>query len=216
MTEEEKDTNAFDRAVKTALDGRYDELGIVEDGKGQLLMPAAIQRRKKDGTLEDVPVMLRVPTTAQRHKARKEARERINKLGLDEEKDVGMFSELESFALLAFAIRDPDPMDDGTYVQHRKSAQLLEAVDDSGDKKGTGYMPKSLSALWAKLDAFAESTDPRFGDLEGEDMWKVIERIAHVGNASPLADIAGFEQNSLVTSMAKMLVKSRTENSPVA
>lgn len=212
MTEEKEPTNAFDRAVKTALDGRYDELGIVEDGKGQLLMPASIKRRKKDGTIDDVKIMLRVPTTTQRHKARKAARDRIEKLGLDEEKDSGMFSELESFELLAYAIRDPEPMDDGVYLQHRTSGHLLSDVD--GD--GKGYMPKSLNALWAKLDAFAESTDPRFGDLEGEDMWKVIERIAAVGDASPLADIVGFEQSTLVTFMAKQLVKSRTENLPEA
>ena len=211
MTEEKEDTNAFDRAVKTALDGRYDELGIVEDGKGQLLMPSSIKRRKKDGMIEDVKIMLRVPTTQQRHKARKEARDRIVTLGLDEEKDAGMFCELESFALLAYAIRDPEPMDDGTYIQHRKSAQLLADVD--GDK---GYMPKSLNAVWAKLDAFSESTDPRFGDLEGEDMWKVIERIAAVGNASPLADIVGFEQSTCIAFMAKQLVKYRMESSQEA
>jgi hypothetical protein len=185
-----------DRAVRLTLDN-WAELGI-EEHEGVLHMPASIKRRNKTGGVDEVPVMLRNVTNVHKHRARVLARDLAGKMKLDLDRDRDLIEQIENYAILSYAVRDPK-----TYDQHVATAgELLERYDT-----------QSLAELWGRYNLWVDMLDPRYGELEAEQLWRVIARIASEKNPSPLAGLAGFEQASCIVLMAVAASNSPTRPS---
>lgn len=172
----------------------WDELGIVEDETGALLLPVELRKRTKDGGVKGQAAMLRPLENRQKISARKRAREWFEELALDYEKDKDFFDELENYQLLAFALRDADP----PHLQHEYDAKALFDRYSSGE----------LMSTFERLQQWTDVCDPRYGDLEAKEMWEVIQRIARDGNPSFLAGMRSFEQLTCITFMAQEASRS--------
>lgn len=182
-----------ERAAQIVVDG-WDSLGV--EAHGEILhMPATIQRRTKDGGLKDVPVMLRNISNRQRMTARVNSRALALKLKLDLEVDKDLVSQLEDYAILAFAIRDP-----GTFDQHVPDAETL--LDD--------YDNQSLATVFGKYEVWVEMLDPRFGEMSHEQLWQTIVRVAREKNPSPLVGMPGRAQYTCIVLMAEQALLSTT------
>jgi len=189
-------SEAFERAVKHAFETDWSDLGIEESKEGLLHFPDTLQRRKANGSLQSVEIMLRVPGNMQRVHARKRSRKMLDELELDKDEDRDFLEELEKYELLAYAMRDRKP----PYVQHVPDGMSL----------WKSYDLTSLGKLNTRLALITEACDPRYGELTADEIWKVAMRIAAGGSASPLADIAGFDQATCITFLAREALKSPT------
>lgn len=186
-----------ERAVKATQQANWAELGIVES-KGELFLPVKLRRRRADGELDERPAMLRVPTAQHRLKSRVRARKWADEQGLAAQ-DQDLISELENYWLLSFALRDAKAPHDQMYPDGPSLHQAIEQA--------------SLRELWAKLDFLGDLLDPRYGELDDEEMWKVIEQIAVRGEPGPLAELASLSQAICITFMAKAAWRSRSAKS---
>lgn len=176
-----------DKAVHFVLDN-WEALGV-QELEGVLYMPGSIKRRTKAGGVEDVPVMLRNVTNDHRFKSRRKAREMALAMDLDLDRDSDLVEQLENYALLSFAVRDPKP----PYIQHVIDAKTLYERYDT----------QSLLELWGKYNVWVEMLDPRFGEMSLETLWQTILRIAKEKNPSPLAGMRGAEQYTCMVHMAR-------------
>lgn len=184
-----------DRALRITL-ANWETLGI-EEHAGVLHMPAALKRRKATGEVEETPVMLRNVTNRHRFECRNTAREYAKTMKLDVDRDSDMVTEIENYAILAYAIRDPK-----TFDQHVPGvAELVHRYD-----------AQSLVELWGIYNAWTEMLDPRFGELDEEQLWQVIARIAKEKTIRPLVSLPGVEQHSCIIAMA--LAASRSPMAP--
>ena len=183
-----------DRAVRLTVDGiNWETLGVIEHA-GALHFPATIRRRAKDGTLTESPILLRPIDNDRRFSARIRARAWASDLKLDLDRDRDLVDELENYEILAFAIRDAKPPHD----QHRANARELFR----------DYLPGELMAVWGKLGAITEAVDPRYGELDAEQIWRTIVRVAQAGEPSPLADMPSHEQAICIAFSAREACKS--------
>ena len=194
MTDEESKAEivdeeaAVERAVDIALGIDWAELGMVEY-KEKLHRPTSIRRRKKDGSLKEVPIMICMVSNPQRFKARVRSRKWAEELSLDLERDKDLVEELEHFEILAYAIRDAeDP-----YDQHVPNGKHLYEM----------YLLSELSEQWALHQQMVDVCDPRFGELTPKKMWSVVAAIAVRGEPTPLSGMPGFEQATCMTFMAR-------------
>lgn len=170
----------------------WDELGIVES-QGILHMPASLKRRDAKGGVSEVPVMLRNVTNHHKIQARKISRAFAQQSGLDIDRDADIVTELENYAILTYAIRDPK-----SFIQHMATLEeLLHAYDT-----------QTLAELWGRYNVWVEMLDPRFGEMSGEDLWRAIGRIAKDANPSFLAGMRGAEQFSCIVLMAREALHS--------
>lgn len=177
--------NPVDRATRITLDN-WAALGVAEHA-GVLHMPASIRRRQGDGSTSDVKVMLRNVTNEHRFRCRNQAREYAATMKLDPERDRDLVTEIENYAILTYAIRDPK-----SYDQHAPT--LGELI--------SRYDAQSLVELWGVYNAWVELLDPRFGALDDEQLWQVIARIAKEKTIGPLVALAGYEQHTCIIAMA--------------
>lgn len=182
-----------DRATRITL-ANWETLGI-EEHAGVLHMPAFIKRRAAKGEVEATPVLLRNVTNTHRFKCRNTAREYAKTVNLDLDRDADMIGEIENYAILAYAIRDPK-----TYDQHVPG--VAELV--------TRYDAQSLVELWGIYNAWTEMLDPRFGELNQEQLWQVIARVAKEGTLRPLVQLPGVEQHTCIIAMASAALHSPT------
>jgi len=183
--------NPVERAARITL-GNWDSLGIAEHA-GILHMPASIKRRTSSGGVELTPVMLRNVTNQHRFLCRNKAREYAATMNLDLDRDSDMVKEIENYAILAYAIRDPK-----TYDQHLPGVAELVLRYDA----------QSLVELWGVYNAWVEMLDPRFGELDDEQLWQVIARIAREKHIGPLVALVGVEQHSCIIAMASQALLS--------
>lgn len=188
MSESESDE---DRAVRLTLDN-WEALGI-EEHAGILHLPATIKRRDKTGGTAGVPVMLRNLSNPQRFRARALSRELAARHKLDLDRDSDLVDQLENYAILAFAIRDPK-----TFDQHAPDAETLLARYDT----------QSLAELWGRYDVWISMLDPRFGEMDGEQLWRVIVRIAREKTPAPLVAMHGAAQFTCIVLMAEQALRS--------
>jgi hypothetical protein len=179
-------TDRVETAAAFVIDN-WDALGI-EEHEGVLHMPATIKRRNKAGGHTDVPVMLRNVTNHHRFRARLQSRELASKLKLDLERDADYLSDLENYALLAYAVRDPK-----TYDQHVPDAETLLNLYDN----------QSLVDLWGRYNVWVEMLDPRFGQMDADQLWQVIVRIAREKTPAPLVSMPGHAQYTCMVLMAR-------------
>ena len=188
--------DAVARGAAFVIDN-WDALGVAEHDN-VLHLPAALKRRTKTGGIAEVPVMLRNVTNAHRFKARVQSRALALSWGLDLDRDRDQVEQLENYAILAYAIRDPR-----TFDQHMASVDLLL----------THYDTQSLAEIWGRYNVWVEMLDPRFGEMSGEQLWQVIVKVARQRTPAPLVELAGHEQFSCIVAMALAACSSPTRPS---
>ena len=176
------------------LGGRtWAELELVEDDDGRILFRDQIRLRTPSGW-KAVPVRVRVPRPMDLLRARRDARVAVKEWGLDEQKDAGLFAEVEQLAILALALRTAE-------APHGQFADLAELAK--------GYDEASLRDVLARLSRYRELVDPRPpGELTDEQVWTAILAIRRVGHLGPLADIASTELNDFLLRMAEEASRS--------
>ncbi len=185
-------SDEIEKAVAFAIDN-WESLGVVEND-GVLHRPAEIRRREKGGGTSSVPVMLRNVTNEHRFKARKQARTvAVEKFHLDLDRDADFVQEIENYSLLAYAMRDPK-----TFIQHVPGVEELVKLYDS----------QSLAEVWGVYEAWVEMLDPRYGQLDAEQLWQVIARISKEKQISPLAGLPGPAQHTCIVAMASQALLS--------
>ena len=162
-----------------------------EEHADYLLFPEDLIKRKKDGSFEKTPVMIRVPREHEMRKARIRARGWAKNEGLDPELDPDLFDNMDSMCILAVAIRNTTP----PYEPYEPDPERLERV----------YDRVCLDALWTKLEAYRQVIDPRVANLSEEETLAMIGVIAKARNVVPLAALGGASQNSFVVTMAVRL-----------
>ncbi|WP_437759483.1 hypothetical protein [Sorangium sp. So ce1389] len=170
------------------------DLNAVELG-GRLLFPDTIKRCKRDGSFEEVPVMVRVPRQPELLEARVQAAELFRAKKLDRDRDQDVFEQFETLCILSKALRDAKPPHD----QHAPVEWLI-----SGEP-GKGYDLPSLMEVWEHIRVYQELIDPRITEPTTEDVVAAVMAIDRVRNLSPLAGIAGSALDSFVISMAVLL-----------
>ena len=181
-----------ERAVAFTLDN-WASLGVKEQD-GVLYMPASIKRRNATGGTSETPVMLRNVTNAHKFKCRALARKYAEQNQLDVDRDRDLVTEIENYALLAFAVRDARK----PYDQHVPDVGKLIELYDS----------QSLAELWGRYNAWVEMLDPRFGELTAEQLWQTIVRVAKEKNPSCFLGMPGYAQYTCIVLMAEQALLS--------
>lgn len=192
---ERTDTAALVRAI---LDKKWDDLQAEEFAE-YLLFPDELLKRKKDGTFERTPIMIRVPREHETRKARMDARAWAAKDGLDPVLDPDLFDNMDTMCTLSIAIRNTT----APFEAYEPDPKRLERV----------YDRPCLDAIWAKLGAYRSILDPRPNALNDDETLAVIGVVAKTRNIAPLAALGGESQNSLIVTMAVQYVTSRTNKS---
>lgn len=166
----------------------WEELEVLEHA-GYLLFPEKLYKRKKDGSYEEKAVMLRVPRPPAHRKARIEARDAAVNEGLDPKFDGDLIDDLETFHLLAEAIRNnTEPF------ERWQTARELEL----------NYDKSCLVQLWAKLDGLVQLVDPRPDDISPGEMIALMAKLVSEKNLGPLAVYGQGAQTFLVLTMAAL------------
>lgn len=172
--------------IRLALED-FEALGVVEDERG-LYLPTTLRRRGRTGRAEtQEEVLLAMPSTMQRFAARRMARAFfVEELGLDEEKDRSQFSDVENYAILTFAVRDP-----------KTRGQLEPDIRSLVER----FSDRALAEAWARLNVWVDMMDPRFGDLKAEELWQVVAAVSR-GNLLPLVRMPTYAQTTCIALMA--------------
>lgn len=191
------------REALKLLDGKsWEELDVTEDQE-RLYIPEVIHKRGAGAEWKEVKIMLELPLKEDLIAARVEAKALAFKREIDREKDKDLFDDIENSCILAHAIRDREPMPGAKrYPQHTDVEDLLKT-----------YHPKSLDALWGRMEVYSHMMDPRIQAPDEHTVFSLVAAINQVGNLLPLAGIAGHAQPSLLLSMAKLAADSPTAQS---
>jgi hypothetical protein len=179
-----------------ALRGKsWAELEAIEAADGRLLFADTIKRKRRDGTLEEVPIKLRVLRKDERRKARAEARKWAEKEALDPEKDAQLFDDLDTVCILARAIREvKEP-----HEQHMIAEQLEHAYD-----------MRSLEELWSRYQVYEDLTDPRIHVQDDATFWAAVGACCKARNILPLTALGSLAQNACILRMAEEALSSPT------
>lgn len=184
--------------VKAILDKKWEDFEAEEYAE-YLLFPDELLKRRKDGTFERTPVMLRVPREHETRKARLDARQWASDEGLDPALDPDCFDNMDTMCTLSIAIRNTT----APYEAFEPDPKRLERI----------YDRPCLDAIWAKLGAYRSVLDPRPNSLNADETLAVIGVIAKTRNIAPLAALGGESQNNLIVGMAVEYVTSRISKS---
>jgi len=181
------------------LNKSWEELGVAEQN-GELYFPETVLKRRKDGSIESIPVSVRVPREPDFRRARVAARKWAQSEDLDPRTDADLVDNLETLCTLTLCIRNATPPYEQWVVAGEKgdligAAQLLESK----------YDKKSLEHLWSKLDAYARALDPRPDQFTETQLLAVITAIAKRRDIAPLHAFGGESQIGLVVAMASRL-----------
>lgn len=172
----------------------WEELEVVTHEDGHLLFKDQIRRRKADGSVEGIPVRVRIVRTQEIAEARAETRQLFGRIkSLDPDRDKDVFDELEQVCILSHAIRTFET----PYSQFASYDELL-----------TGYDEGSLQDIIGRIQALRQLLDPRESQLTEDQIWATIFAVAKRGHLFPLTDIAGFEQPSCIAFMASQAMRS--------
>ena len=181
------ETPSIDDAVRFVIDN-WESLGVTEHG-GALHLPTTIKRRNVSGGLDETPVALRNITNAQKFQSRTIARRYALDNSLDLDRDRLLIEDIENYAVLTFAIRDPKPPHD----QHVNGVDRLLAIYDT----------QSLAELWVRYNSWIDMLDPRFGQLSNEQLWQVTARVAKEMDPGFLSVLPGYEQATYIVLLAQ-------------
>lgn len=187
------------RAVALSLE-RWQELGV-EDSQNGPVLPATIKvRRARDGGFDETPCMLMLLDNHRRYQARARARTWAADLGLDSRRegdgaqDADLVKELESFEELAYAIRE-------------RTAPFDQMFPD-GRQLFARFRQHALMEIYGVLDEWTKLNDPRYGDLDAEQLWSVIAEISRKGHLLPLMGIDGRAQSACIALSARAALLS--------
>ncbi len=181
-------------SAATFVMDNWDALGVVADPDGILHVPATIKRRNAKGGIDEKPVALRDITNAQRFKARTMSRAYALDLKLDLDRDARIVDDIENYAILTFAIREPR----APFDQHVKTIDDLLRLYDT----------QALAELWGRYNIWVEMLDPRFGSMDADDLWKVIARVATEKTPAPLASMPTHVQFTCIVLLAREALHS--------
>lgn len=182
----------------------WDELEVLEHA-GYLLFPETLLKRKKDGSYEPTPILLRIPRPHEMRAIRVQVRKQAEKEGIDPRLDADLFSDMETFAQLAEAIRNvTEP-----HERWKTSAELERNYDKS-----------CLVQMWRKVDALVHVVDPAPDTISPAEMMAVMAQIVSEKHLGPLALYGQGAQTSLVCTMAALslnyLASKSSSGSPEA
>jgi hypothetical protein len=197
-------------AVARWLKGKtLEELEAVEQ-QGRALYPDTIKRYNtaKKGQIEEISVLLRVPTTTEQVRSRVGALDQAKKLcRLDKRPTLAeaegllgasYFDNLDTIQLLSLCILDAEPLD-GAHPRYMLPEDL-----DRMHPRG------ALLEIYERLNHYTALEDPRLGEVTEEQFHHVVAAIARCGNLSPLLVIGGSGRDSFIVSMASRLASSQT------
>jgi hypothetical protein len=178
--------------------GVFEEFGVVQHEEHGNLLPLSLRTRNAKGEIEEVPFLLMCPRPEHRFKARRKSRERArDEYGLDprregeDAQDKDYVNELERLEVLSYAIRENDQKNPSQ--MYPDGAALQQAVPNY----------RVLEEVNTALDKWVLMNDPRYGDLDGEDLWRVIAEVARTGTTRPLWFIGGLEQDACIVLSAR-------------
>ncbi len=186
------------------------EIEILEHG-GRHLYPEQIKRRVvKTGQEEAVDVLVRIPSTTEKVRARRDA--------LRWGAELLSLSKGEAVTIDAIRARAGE-----VYWQHIDNVCLLSHCVFETDEPYRRYaLPEILDAhhpqgalydLLERLDWWAMQEDPRIGDLNEDQLVEIAAAIAGKGHTGPLLAIDGRARESFIVSMASRLSSSPTPKS---
>lgn len=191
------DTEERNELVRKAIkSGRelFATLGIVDTDNGPGL-PSAIRVRQADGQIKEEPCTIIELDEPRRYKSRVRAREWAAELKLDPVLDKDFASQLENFELLAYALREA-------------TAPYTMQLCKDGRELFAKYKQGSLQEIWGIYDQWSQIMNPRYGELDRDELWQVANEIAEKETLLPLMLIGGIAQSSCIVSMAKAAVVS--------
>jgi hypothetical protein len=185
--------------VEEWLKGKSREDFAIIEHCGRLFWPIKINKLRANGKFEQEPALLCVLDVAELMEAKRDARRVFEEQGFtrsDETLDI--WSELEVFAQVAIALREPKPSADGIPSAKYSLETLLECAK-------TGIPRREVMNLYRQLDAVAKLEDPCLDKLDVETIVRAAIAIADKGNLGPLVAIAGSEVDTCVIGMASLL-----------
>lgn len=169
----------------------WEELGVVEHAD-YLLFPDKLTRMLKNGTVDETPVMLRVPRDHEVRKARAWARSQAVDDGLDLDRDADLVQNLQDLHLLALAVRN--------------SSAPYEALVPDPLRLERTYDKPCLTRLWKRVDVISHRLYPGEDELSPEEVVVLIARVAKERNIGPLVDYALAAQSTFVLYMVDRLL----------
>ncbi|MFZ2587548.1 MAG: hypothetical protein WAZ18_05480 [Alphaproteobacteria bacterium] len=201
-------------AVAKWFEGKgLDELAVIEHG-GKVLYPETLKRRVvKTGQHEEVAVLVMVPGTRERVVSRVDAvRWACQLLGKDAperhtiaevESRIGevYWQHIDNVCLLSHCVFEAGATPPRRYAL----PEVLDGLHPSG----------ALYDLLERLDWWATQEDPRVQEaqLDEETVLEVAAAIARREHTGPLLAIDGRARERCITTMARLLVTSRTPKS---
>lgn len=182
------------KAVELSI-ANFEALGVLED-EGRVYLPTVIRRRNAKGGLNEIKILLTVPTNRQLDMARKLSRELAIDRGYEikqtikgiDAPDKDRLDELENYCILWYAIREPNT-----------KGQFEPTPADLYDN----FSQSSLGEVWSRYQMWLDIVDPRYGKLDGEDLWRATVEVATAGNMLFLVGMSGSEQATCIVSMAQ-------------
>jgi hypothetical protein len=194
-------SDPIEQHVKWALEN-WGNLGVIASEQHGPLLPVAIRARKANGKIEERAACLMVLDGERVIEARKRARkwavdQKLDPKRIDgEDSDiVRKFEELEE---LAYALREVAEPHDQMYPDGRELYRSIRT-------------PASLSELSEQLDNWTKMNDPRYGDLDADQLWEMCERVVREGTALPLALIDSRAQIAFIMLTAAAALEYRKE-----
>lgn len=165
------------------------------------LKPFSFKRTKLDGTEIDVSVLIRCLTKTESDIARVRAKKSVNDLDKSARgntEDGELLAEARIVETLAIALRNAEKPEE-PWASAFEITQTLDV--------GT------IALLGQEYTRHQEACGPFIQDLTSEQVDAMIEVIAKEGSADPFFLCASPLQNAFVTTLAKLLVTLRMENS---
>lgn len=187
----EVDAEKRAHAIAKLMTTSWGDLEAIEFAD-HLLFPDVLIRRKVDGSWHRENVFLRVPREPDLRKARVEARALAAKERIDEEKDRGLFVNLENMCILAMSIRNTS----APYESMHPDPILLERKFDK----------VCLQHMWAKVEQLSEVLNPAPEQLSSPEIVALIVAIARARHLGPLVVYGPGAQTSFVVSMGDLLL----------
>jgi len=173
------------------------------------MYPETIRRRDpKTGELQEVKLLVRVPTSMEIARSRLKALDWVKREArLSSRPTLGeaeaifgpsAFDEIDTVFFLAACLFDLDPM--GNSHPPYMIASELDA----------NHPRASLHDLYARVSFYQSTEDPRVPELTEAEFSQTVAAIAKAGNLSPLVVIDGRAHSSFIATMASQLAAYQT------
>lgn len=195
------DQVAEEFAALTALElstKKWSELEAIEH-QDRLLFPEHLNRRRANGTFEQVPIMLRIPRDPEMRDARKRCKIIAARTDIDPKADVDLYSQLDNVCVLWHAVRNT-------------SAPYEPLYGDPEEFERT-YDRATMAQLWGKLEGYRRANDPRPSALSRDQLFALIASIAEGKKITPLLAFDSASQAAFIIFMASLLAILTTRRS---